>query len=57
MPVSTVLASGTAKLTNQQIADFMLAEDRMARSARSRGDYAKARYHDAEVRRLAEALS
>lgn len=57
MPVSTVLARGIVKLTNQQIADMMLSEDRLARSARARGDYAKARYHDAEVRRLAEALS
>lgn len=57
MPVSTVLARGIVKLTNQQIADMMLSEDRLARSARARGDYAKARHHDAEVRRLAEALS
>lgn len=46
MPISTVRESKS--LTNQQLADFALQEDRAARAARKRGDYAGAIEHDRE---------
>lgn len=57
MPVSDILALKVAKLTNQQIADMMLSEDRLARSAAKRGDHASARKHRAEVDKLAGVLA
>lgn len=57
MPVSDILALKVAKLTNQQIADMMLSEDRLARSAAKRGDYAASRKHRAEVDKLAGVLA
>lgn len=57
MPVSDILTLKVARLTNQQIADMMLSEDRLARSAAKRGDYAKAREHRAEVDKLSSVLA
>lgn len=45
------------KLTNQQIANFMLDADRDRRAAMRRGDYAKAAELQREVEKLSEILS
>ncbi len=54
MPVSTMREA--AKLTNQQLADFALEEDRAARRARRRGDMAAAALHDRECTSIARLL-
>lgn len=54
MPVSTIRE--TAKLTNQQLADFALQEDRAARAARRRGDMSEAAAHDLECAAIAGLL-
>lgn len=57
MPVSDILRNRTGRLTNQQIANFMLEEDRAARAAAKRGDYIAEQRHKSEVERQAKALA
>lgn len=52
MPVSTILSSRTARLTRQQIADFMLVEDQAIRRAMARRDFVAAETHQRELDRL-----
>lgn len=56
MPISQLLYLRTARLTNQQVADFALEEDRAARAARRRGDSEAAAAHEYEVAQLSRLL-
>jgi len=59
MPLSDVLNRPqpfAERLTNQQIADFMLIEDRARRRALADCDLGRAAEHDREIERLASAL-
>lgn len=56
MSVSKILNVKTGDLTNQQIADFALQEDRARRAALKRGDVDTAADHNREMIALAEQL-
>jgi len=56
MPVADILASRVVRLTPQQIADFMLSEDKAWREAVRRGDLQAAMAHEAESCRLMTIL-
>lgn len=55
-PVADIARLNRVKLTEQQIADFMLSEDQARRRARERGDEEAVARHDAELERLAALL-
>lgn len=55
-PVADIARLNRVKLTEQQIADFMLSEDQARRRALMRGDVDAAARHDAELDRLAALL-
>lgn len=54
MPISTMRE--VAKLTNQQLADFALEEDRAARAAARKGDTAQVIVHERERDAIARLL-
>lgn len=56
MAVAKMLAIKTANLTNQQIVDFALAEDRAKRAALKRGDVDAANTHANETAELLRNL-
>lgn len=56
MSIAKMLKAKTATLTNQQIADFALQEDRAKRAALERGDRAKAEHHECEAVELLRQL-
>ena len=56
-PLGNIAALNRVRLTDQQIADLMLSEDRARRRALMAGDVEAAAAHDAELVRLERLLS
>lgn len=55
-PIANIAALNNIRLTHQQIADMMLAEDRARRRALEAGDLVAAANHDAELVRLEKLI-
>lgn len=56
MPVSDIIKNGTGRLTNQQIADFMLEADRMLRKLLRENRKDEAAEVERELASLAAAI-